>query len=428
MNINDELISFISSSPSPYHAVKTLEDMLVSEGYTRLYENRPWSIERGGKYYVIRNGSSVIALRIPEVACSGFMIMAAHSDAPTFRVKETAEVKGGGFTRLNVERYGGMICSTWLDRPLSLAGRAAVREDGGISVKTVDIDRDLLVIPNVAIHMERNINDGKSYNANVDMLPLMALENSRELDELVAESIGVDKKDIISKELSLYLRQKGFVWGSENEFISAPRLDDLQCVFSCARGFISAGKNSSINVLSIFDNEEVGSGTKQGADSEFLSAVLDRVCTSLGENRHTMLANTFMVSADNAHAVHPNHPEYADRSDRVRLNGGIVIKYSANQRYTTDTVSAAVFEEVCSMAGVPTQRFTNRADMLGGSTLGNISSSHVSVNTVDIGLPQLAMHSACETAGSCDTEYLIRAAKKFYELSFTQTGDRVELI
>jgi len=428
MNVNDKLIDFISASPSPYHAVKAVEDKLTAAGYIQLYENQPWSINRGGKYYVKRNGSSVIALRIPQDGCAGAMIMAAHSDSPTFRVKESAEVKGGGYTRLNVERYGGMICSTWLDRPLSLAGRAAVRENGGIAVKLVNIDRDLLLIPNVAIHMERNVNEGKPLNANVDMLPLMSLENGKELDDIVAEAIGVDRQDIISKELSLYLHQKGFVWGSNDEFISAPRLDDLQCVFGCTEGFLAAGENKSINILSVFDNEEVGSGTKQGADSEFLNTVLDRVCECLGENKHTLLANTFMVSADNAHAVHPNHPEYADRNDKVKLNEGIVIKYSANQRYTTDTVSAAVFEEVCAKAEVPTQRFTNRADMLGGSTLGNISSSHVSVNTVDIGIPQLAMHSCRETAGSKDTEYLISAAKKLYELSFIQTGDKVELI
>lgn len=430
--INRELLHFISASPSPYHAVEQIRLRLEGEGYTELLESEPWKLTLPGKYYVRRNGSSIIALDLPDGALPGFMIMAGHSDSPSFKIKENAPVQSAGmYTQLNVEKYGGMLCSTWLDRPLSAAGRVAVREKGRIVTKLVNIDRDLLLIPNVAVHMDRGANEGKSYNPNVDMLPVLgSAELQRGFDALAAEAAGVEEKDLLSKDLCLYPRTPGTVWGAEEEFVSSPRLDDLQCVFACLEGLLAAKRGESGAVLAVFDNEEVGSGTKQGADSSFLEDVLYRVCEALGKSPaeyRSALAGSFMVSADNAHAVHPNHPEFADRNDRPKINGGIVIKYNANQRYTTDSVSAAVFGEICKAAGVPVQRFTNRADMPGGSTLGNISSAHVSIDTVDIGLPQLAMHSAYETAGVKDTEYLIRAAAEFYSRSFRRTAEGIEI-
>ena len=431
-NINSALFDFIAACPSAFHTADTVAKRLISAGYTELFESGIWQLRPGGKYFTRRGGSSLIAFRAPESQINGYMIMAAHGDSPAFRIKESAETVNDGYRRVCVEKYGGMLCSTWLDRPLSAAGRVLVRTDKGLESRLVNIDRDLMLIPNVAIHMDRSANEGKKFDVNVDMLPLLGLAaQNAGLDSLVAEAAGAELGDIAARELTVYCRSVGTVWGGNNEFISAPRLDDLQCVFGCLEGFMQAREKESAPVFCVFDNEEVGSGTKQGADSDFLSAVLHRIWTGLGLDEPgylPALAQSMMVSADNAHAVHPNHPEYADRNDRPKMNGGIVIKYSANQKYATDAVSAAVFGEICRRAGVETQRFTNRADLPGGSTLGNISSAHVSVDTVDIGLAQLAMHSAYETAGARDTESLIRAACEFFSAGLRRSGDSIEIV
>lgn len=429
--INRELLDFIEKSPTAWHAAANVAAELERAGYTRLYEEEDWQLKAPGKYYAVRNGSAVIALNLPEQA-DGFLIMAAHDDSPTFRVKDGGEEKTLGlYSRLAVEKYGGMLCSTWLDRPLSLAGRVAVREEGGVTMKLVNIDRDLLVIPNLAIHMDRSANEGKNFNVNVDMIPLIgSAESKTGLNTLIAETLGVKEEDIVSRELNLYPRTPGTVWGAENEFISAPRLDDLQCAFGCLKGFLQADKPKKATVLCVFDNEEVGSGTRQGADSGFLDDMLSRAWHAVGRTDaqyRAALAGSFMVSADNAHAIHPNHPEFADRSERPVMNGGIVIKFNASMSYTTDGLSAAVFSELCRAAEVPVQRYANRPDLRGGSTLGHISLAHVSVPTLDIGLAQLAMHSSYETAGAKDTEYLVRAARAFYESGYRVSGERILL-
>lgn len=429
-NWNERLLSFIAESPTAFHACRNLAKRLAAEGYTELREQDAWDLKKGGRYFARRNASALIAFRIPEGEWKGFLMMAAHADSPSFKIKEHAAVPTAGmYTRLNVEKYGGMICASWLDRPLSVAGRAIVREGEKISAKLLNVDRDLLLIPHVAIHMDRSANDGKKFDPNTDMLPLFGDAAAAEkFDALIADTLGVKQEDVLAKDLFLYPRTPGTVWGAAEEYISSPRLDDLQCVFGCTEGFLRAAEGTSLPVLCVFDNEEVGSGTKQGAGSTFLQDVLARTAESLGADLRRCLASSFLVSADNAHAVHPNHPEYADRNDRPEMNKGIVIKYNANQRYTTDAVSAAAFAELCKKAGVPTQRFTNRADLPGGSTLGNISTAHVSVDSVDIGLAQLAMHSAYETAGARDTEYLIRAAESFYAARFLREEDGISLL
>ncbi len=428
-NWNEQLLSFIAASPTAFHACRNLADRLLGEGYTELKEEDAWSLSPGGRYFVRRNGSALIAFRIPSGGVRGFLMMAAHADSPSFKIKEHAAVPTlGMYTRLNVEKYGGMLCASWMDRPLSVAGRAALRTENGIEMRLVNVDRDLLLIPHVAIHMDRSANDGKKFDPNTDMLPLFGdAEAAERFDALIAESLGVKKEDVLATDLFLYPRTPGTVWGAKGEYLSSPRLDDLQCVFCCTEGFLRAEEGESVPVLCVFDNEEVGSGTKQGAGSSFLQDVLARTAESCGAELRRCLARSFLVSADNAHAVHPNHPEYADRNDRPEMNKGIVIKYNANQRYTTDAVSAAAFAELCRRAEVPTQRFTNRADLPGGSTLGNISTAHVSVDSVDIGLAQLAMHSAYETAGSKDTEFLIRAAERFFASAFLRRGDGISL-
>ncbi len=416
------LIKFIKESPSAFHAVQNIKNRLLNEGMTELKEHETWNIVPGGKYFVTRNMSSIIAFKVPENDFAGFNIVTSHSDSPTFKIKENEEiVVNDEYVKLNTEKYGGMIMSTWFDRPLSVAGRIVVREGNSFITKLVDIDKDLLVIPNVAIHMDRTVNDGKKYNPQVDLLPLMGdIRCKGKFMDMVAESAGVKKEEIISTDLFLYNRQEGAVIGANNEYILSPKLDDLQCAFSSMEGFIKSNPEKSIAVYVVYDNEEVGSGTKQGAASTFLFDTLTRLSTALGkDNRDYLkaLASSFMISADNAHAVHPNQPSLADPTNKPYINKGIVIKYNANQRYTSDAVSAAIFKGILDDLKISYQSFANRSDIAGGSTLGNISNTQVALNTVDIGLPQLAMHSAYETAGVKDTTDFINVCEKFYNLS-----------
>lgn len=425
--VNQELFSFIESSPTAFHAVETMKQMLDAEGYQQLLESRAWELQTGGKYYVMRNGTSLLAFRIPKREFTGFQVMAGHSDSPTFRIKENPEMETeGAYVKLNVEKYGGMLCSPWFDRPLSVAGRLIVKTDTGIVSRLVKVDRDLLLIPSLAIHMNRKANEEQKYNVQKDMLPLYAMADAKgSFQKIVADAAGVEVTDILGSDLFLYNRVKGTVWGAEREFISSGRLDDLQCVFGSLKGFLAAEEGTSIPMHCVFDNEEVGSSTKQGAASTFLQDTLLRICESLGKTPaqyRQLLASSFMISADNAHAVHPNYGEKSCPTNRPVLNGGIVIKYSANQKYTTDGVSAALFRMICQKADVPYQVFLNRSDMIGGSTLGNLSANQVPVNCVDIGLPQLAMHSPYETAGAKDTAYLVHVAKVFYECSVQETA------
>jgi aspartyl aminopeptidase len=422
------LLDFIKKSVSPYHAVLTAKEMLTQAGYTELNECDEWQLQNGGRYFVTRNLSSIIAFRIPTTVPTGFMMAASHSDSPTFKIKDQTEMTSTGYVRLNTERYGGMICSTWLDRPLSVAGKVIIKTaTNQLCTKLINIERDLLMIPNVAIHMNRNANDGFAFKANVDMIPLLGDETAKgSFRKIIADAAEVAEEDIISTDLFLVNRAPGTVWGASMEYVSAPRLDDLECAYTTLKGFICADESSAVPMCAILDNEEVGSTTKQGANSTFLTDTMDRIAEGLQLSRSQycrMISSSFMVSADNAHAVHPNHPEFSDPTNKVYMNRGIVLKYNASQKYTTDSVSDAIFTEICRKAGAATQKYTNRADMPGGSTLGNIANTHVSVNTVDIGLAQLAMHSSYETAGVQDIETLIRAMTEFYSSSIRRVSD-----
>ena len=420
MNYISELIDFLNSSPSGYHAVANLAAMLEGSGYVRLREQDAWEILPGGKYYVIRGGTAVIAFRIPEEVTGGFLMSASHSDRPTFKIKENAELSGA-YTRLAVERYGGMLIAPWLDRPLSVAGRVLVETEDGIRNQLVNIDRDLLMMPNVAIHMNRQANEGYKWNPAVDTIPLLGGKDAKgKWKSLLEEAAG---GKVLGHDLYLYLREKARVWGVDNEYLSAQALDDLECAWGCTRGFLDAQENGCINVLCVFDSEEVGSSSVQGAGSTLLSDVLQRICAGLRLDLDRMIAGSFLVSADNGHALHPNHPEYADPSNAPVPGGGVVLKYNATLRYCTDGLSAAVFRKVCEKAQVPVQTYCNRADMPGGSTLGNISQGHVSVPTVDIGLAQLAMHSCYETAAVSDAEYLAKAMTAYYGCHLNLTGE-----
>lgn len=414
--INQELITFLTGSPTAFHAVANIKNLLKANGFKELQESENWQLESGSAYYVTRNDSSVIAFRLPESSFTGFQITASHSDSPAFKLKEIPELEGDKkYTRLNVEGYGGMLCAPWMDRPLSVAGRIVVKDQDRVKKQLVNLDQDLLLIPNLAIHMNHKVNDGYTYNIQKDMLPLIGSAAAKDkLLKLIAESAGVAENNIVGKDLFLYERTRGCIWGIDQEFISGPRLDDLQCAFATLLGFLAAETIGNAAVYCVFDNEEVGSGTKQGAASTFLKDVLKRICAGTSKDYYRQLAGSFMISADNAHAVHPNSPDKSDTANRVYMNEGIVIKHSANQKYTTDAVSGGIFKAICEKAEVPVQSFVNRSDLAGGSTLGNIASTQTSVNTVDIGLAQLAMHSPYETAGARDTGYLIKAAEAFY--------------
>ncbi|MBQ4093656.1 MAG: M18 family aminopeptidase [Oscillospiraceae bacterium] len=424
MNHNEKLFDFIAASPTPFHAVAEVSRQLQAAGYTALQEAAAWQLEAGKGYYVTRNGSSVIAFRMPQGDWSGFMMAAAHCDTPCLKVKENGERADGGYLRLATEPYGGMLYHTWTDRPLSVAGRVTVRTEQGLQVKLADLGEACCAIPNVAIHMNREANKGTELNPAVDLLPLYASdENKGSFNARVAACAGVAEADVLTTDLFVYNPQRGVQWG---EYISAPRLDDLQCSYAALSGFLAAAPAASLPVCCIFDNEEVGSTTKQGAAGTFLADVLERICETLGlsaSERRQKLAASFLASCDNGHAIHPAHGELRDPNHAVKMNGGVVVKYNANQKYTTDAVSAALFGIVCERAGVPLQRYANRADLPGGGTLGNIANTQVSLNTVDIGLAQLAMHSAWETAGAEDTAYMQKALAAMFSSAITTEAD-----
>ncbi|MBE6934202.1 MAG: M18 family aminopeptidase [Ruminococcaceae bacterium] len=420
-----KLMAFLDAAVSVYHAAAYLADTLDQAGYTRLSEGECWDLTAGGKYYLVRGGTAVLAFRVPETNPKGFMMSASHSDRPTFKVKENGELTGK-YTRLATEKYGGMLMAPWLDRPLSLAGRVMVETEDAVEGRLVNIDRDLMMIPNVAIHMNRQANDGYKWNPAVDTLPLLGSAGAEgKLAQLLEDTAG---GKILGHDLFLYIRQKSTVWGIDEEYLSSAAIDDLECAWSCTQGFLNAEDGNSIPVLCVFDSEEVGSSSVQGAASKLLESTLQRICDSLGLDEQEMLASSFMISADNGHALHPNHPEYADANNAPLLNEGVVLKFNANLRYSTDGVSAAIFRKICEKAGVKVQTYCNRADIPGGSTLGNISLSHVSVPTADIGLPQLAMHSCYETAGVQDAIDLEKAMETFYSGSLEVTEDHYRFV
>ena len=328
------------------------------------------------------------------------------------------------YIKLVTEPYGGTIFSSWMDRPLSLAGRVILQQGNVFTSKSLQIDRDLLLIPNVAIHMNRTVNSGYSFNAAVDMMPLFAEKGGKDpLRALIAQELSVEPEAIIGMDMFLYNRTPGVIWGADDVFFSSPRIDNLMCAFGTLEGFLAQEATSAVNVWFVADNEEVGSATKQGAGSVFLSDVLSRISEACSIDKRRALASSFMVSADNGHAMHPNHPEFSDAKNAPHLNGGVVLKSNASQRYTTDGLSLALFSEICRRAEVPVQLYANRSDLPGGSTLGSISNTNVPLNTIDIGMAQLAMHSSYETAGTRDYTYLVRAMSAFYASNVSVSSD-----
>ena len=421
--LNQRLLDYIAASPTAFHAVANAAAALDMAEFTALDTAEDWALTAGGKYYVTVNGTTLLAFRLPSAQPTGFMVTASHSDSPTFKIKPGFTRHSGSYVQLNTERYGGTIHATWFDRPLGVAGRVLMADvEGRISAQLVYPDRDLAIIPSVAPHLNSEANSGFKVNLNVDTFPLLAQANDP--DALLQQLLGSgDGGEVVGHDLYLVCRDRGTEVGTQGQFLCAPRLDDLACAFGCLEGFLQAGENDAVNVYALFDNEEVGSATRQGAGSTLLATVLQRIANSCGCDYARLLPQSFLVSADNAHAIHPNHPEFSDPQNAPKLNGGLVVKFNAAQRYTTDGVSAALFTALCAKAGVQTQTYANRSDLPGGTTLGGIATTHAPLRAVDIGLPQLAMHSCYETMGSADLAELVTAATALYSHSLRTTGE-----
>ncbi len=423
------LMNFIEDSPSSFHATKKVEEILCERGFKEIKLEETWSLEREGKYYIVKNKSAIIAFVIGkgEIQEDGFKLIGAHTDAPTFRIKPNPEmIVEDKYLKLNTEVYGGPILNTWFDRPLSLAGRVTIKTGNPLKPEEllVDMKKPLMIIPNLAIHMNRKVNEGIKINPQTDTLPLVSIidgkfEKDGFLLRLIAEELDIKIENILDFELFLYSREKGSLIGFNEEFISIGRLDDLAMVHAGLYGFVDSQVSKGTNVLVCFDNEEVGSTTKQGAASPMLRTVLERITIALGKDKedyYRALSQSFLISADMAHALHPNYTDKQDPTNRPVINGGVAIKTSANQSYTTDSLSSAIYEGICKSIRVPVQKFVNRSDERGGSTIGPISSTQLDIPSVDIGNPILAMHSIRELGGVLDHHYAYRSFKEFYSL------------
>lgn len=414
-----DFLEFIKDTPTAFHACWKFKELLIANGFIELKENCAWNIKNGEKYFVSRNDSSLIAFAMPKEDYNSFHIAAGHLDSPTFKLKPNFKLEKGKYIKFNTEVYGGVIYSSWFDRPLGIAGRLLINSDGKIISKLININKAIAMIPNLPIHYNRGVNSGVELNPQIDLLPIFSEKNGKcnSLYQLIEDYYDIKEEDILAGDLYLTCLDRGMLAGANDEFIMAPQIDNLECSYGLIRSLLESNNISSVTVCALFDNEEIGSSTMQGANSTFLSDALKRIALSLGKNeeKHLMdLANSFIVSADNAQGFHPNYPQKYDESNACYLNEGIVIKNSANGAYTTNAYSSAVFQKICREAKIPYQLNTNRSDIRGGSTLGAISLSHVSIPSVDIGLAQLAMHSCYETAGVRDLEYLIKAISEFY--------------
>lgn len=421
-----DLLQYLNESPTAYHAVENAVALLREQGFQELKETESWSLLKGGKYFVVKNGSALIAFTVGkgDLAKEGFRIIGAHTDSPCLKIKPGAcSVTPDGYVKVNVEIYGGAILNTWFDRPLAMAGRLIVKEDGVLREKLIQIDKPVFLIPNLCIHFHRDVNEKAAYNKQTDLLPLLCMkeegvEKEEYLFQLIREETGTEKADIADYELFLYEYQKGIFTGKNQEFISASRIDDLSMVYAGLTALTQVKTGAACQMLAAFDNEEVGSTTAQGANSGLLRELLNRICKNLGltdEEYFQAIANSTSVSADLAHAVHPNYSDKHDAETRPVLGEGPVIKYSASQRYATTAMSAAYFMEACERAGVPCQKFVNRNDIAGGSTIGPALSGLTTIPTVDMGAPILAMHSIREFGAVADMVSTELAFRAYYE-------------
>ncbi len=436
MNTIEKTIELLNTSYSPFHVVKNIEEELKAKGFMQLCENRNYNLELGKSYFVKRNDSSIIAFRLPQKITTDFhfQITASHTDSPTFKIKPNPIIRKENVILLNTEPYGGLIYNTWLDKPLSFAGRVMVRQKDRIETRLLSIDEDILIIPNLAIHMNRTINSGYIYNPSKDLLPMFALDidDSFDFKEYLKNKLELNgEEEVLAFDLFLYNRQKATLIGMNREFLASGREDDLTSCYSSLLGFVeSENPVTACNVFVAFDNEEVGSLTKQGANSTFLKETLKRISDIFeinADDYETRIAASTLISIDNAHADHPNHLEIHDQTSPVLMNKGIVIKYNANQSYTSDSLSSSIVKTLCHQKGIAFQEYTNRSDMRGGSTLGNISNSMVSLTSVDIGIPQLSMHSSYEVLAKNDITSMADFVKEYYSHDIYMDGSSVRI-
>lgn len=426
--IENKLLNFINTSPTCFNVVSNLEKEFLDNDYIKLKENEKFILEKGKKYFIKRNNSSLIAFTIGKNINENYSykIVASHTDSPCFKLKPRYEGKTSIYNKINIEPYGGMINSTWLDRPLSIAGRIIYKDNNEIKEKIINIDKPCLMIPNKCIHFVRDMNNGHIYNYDKDLQPFYTQEDSMSLLQIIENETKINKNSIINFDLFTYNYEKGYLWGNQNEYISCSRLDDLECVFISKESLLSSKDDFNINVACFFNNEEVGSLSYQGAESDFLIKTLTRINNALSFDDETFncaISKSFILSCDNAHAVHPNDESITDRYNQVFMNKGVVIKSNAKENYISNGLSSSIVQIMCEESSTPYQFFANRSDIPGGSTLGNFSNNQVSILGCDIGLSQLAMHSSFETAGSKDIQYLYNLLNHFYSNSIPYFND-----
>ena len=429
-NINKLLLDLFNNSYNEYFAISNIKKLLDENGFICLLENEKYEISLGKSYYILRDGSSIIAFKVPEKLDElYFKIVASHSDSPVLKIKENPTVIENGYNKLKVEKYGGMIVSSWLDKPLGIAGRVCYKNGNAITTRLVNFPTNL-IIPNVAIHQNRDINNGFIYNPQIDLLPILGLGNNDLFKELL-DSTKNNGEEILSYDLSLYNKEKAVLGGINNEFIYSPKEDNLVSAYISILSLISSISYDGISLGVVFNNEEVGSSSLNGADSDFLATNLKRISKSLGFSNDELsraLVKSYLVSLDNAHAIHPNHPEMSDNKNNCLINEGVVIKHNSNMLYTSEAISTAIIKLIANKENISLQTFFNRADARGGSTLGNISLTHVSIRSVDLGIPQLAMHSNYEVMGSKDTINAYKLLKALFNSKIKIEGENVTII
>ena len=429
-SINKLLLDLFNNSYNEYFAISNIKKLLDENGFICLLENEKYEISLGKSYYILRDGSSIIAFKVPEKLDElYFKIVASHSDSPVLKIKENPTVIENGYNKLKVEKYGGMIVSSWLDKPLGIAGRVCYKNGNAITTRLVNFPTNL-IIPNVAIHQNRDINNGFIYNPQIDLLPILGLGNNDLFKELL-DSTRNNEEEILSYDLSLYNKEKAVLGGINNEFIYSPKEDNLVSAYISILSLISSISYDGISLGVVFNNEEVGSSSLNGADSDFLATNLKRIGKSLGFSNDELsraLVKSYLVSLDNAHAIHPNHPEMSDNKNNCLINEGVVIKHNSNMLYTSEAISTAIIKLIASKENISLQTFFNRADARGGSTLGNISLTHVSIRSVDLGIPQLAMHSNYEVMGSKDTINAYKLLKALFNSKIKIEGENVTII
>ncbi|MBU3137663.1 M18 family aminopeptidase [Clostridium gasigenes] len=424
-----ELLDFIYESPSAYHGVVKVRQLLDANGFSEVKESDKWNLQKDGKYYTVKNDSAIIAFVVGngDVVEDGFRLIGAHTDTPGFRIKPNPEMTTEGkYLKLNTEGYGGPILNTWYDRPLSIAGKVTIKGASVLKpeVKLININKPLMIIPNLAIHMNREVNEGYAINKQKDTLPLLGLINEKfgkdgHLLKLIAEELNVNSEEILGFDLALYEYEKGCLIGMNEELISSARLDDMWMVYAGTKALVDSKSNKATKVMVCIDNEEIGNLTAQGASSNLLIHTLERITLALGKDKedfYRTLSNSVMISADLAHAVHPNLPEKHDLTNKPVLEGGPVLKIAAAGSYSTDSFNAAIFTEVCKKAGVPFQKFVNRSDVRGGTTIGPVTAANLTIPVIDMGAPVLGMHSIRELAAVKDNTYTIKAFTEFYNV------------